>query len=148
MLQLRPNVAVLDDEPEMRKALRRLLLTHGFQVQVYAGAKELLVSLSAGSPDCLVLDLHMTGSNGFDVLVAFTCRRIDTPVVVITGHDEPDTEARVLSLGAVAYLTKPVDECALLSAIQTAIARPPAQPGSLNSPEPGQHVPPGCRDPI
>jgi DNA-binding NarL/FixJ family response regulator len=61
--------------------------------------------------------------SGFDVLVAFKSRRIPTPVVVITGHDEPGTSDRVRTLGASAYLKKPVDESTLVSAIKSAIAR-------------------------
>ncbi len=82
----------------------------------------MLASLPAVLPDCLVLDLHMRGLDGFDVLATFAARQIATPVVVITANDEPDTEERVRSLGAVAYLRKPVDEALLLSAIAAAIS--------------------------
>jgi len=113
-------VAVLDDEPQMRKALGRLLAAHSFRVEVYERADELLAAFPSHPPDCLVLDLHMPGSNGFDVLATFAVQHITTPVVVLTGHDEPGTAERVRSLGACAYLKKPVDEAALLSAIRTA----------------------------
>ena len=71
---------------------------------------------------CLVLDLHMPGVNGFDVLAAPATRACRVPVVVITAHDDADTAERVRSLGASAYLKKPVDGAALVSAIQSAIA--------------------------
>jgi FixJ family two-component response regulator len=122
MSQTPPVVAVLDDEPQMRKALRRLLATHGFRVEAYELGNDFLATLSSHPADCLVLDLHMPDTNGFDVLAAFKSQRVVTPVVVITGHDEPGTAKRALSLGAFAYLTKPVDESALLSAIKSAIA--------------------------
>ena len=122
MTQTPPVVAVLDDELQMRKALRRLLATHGFRVEVYEWGKDLLAALSSHPADCLVLDLHMPEVNGFDVLVTFESQHVTTPVVVITGHDQPGTAERALSLGASAYLTKPVDESALLSAIKAAIA--------------------------
>ncbi len=123
MSQLSPIVAVLDDEPEMRKALRRLLVAKGFRVQVHARGEDLLESLSSGLPHCLLLDLHMPGVNGFDVLAAFASREITTPVVVITGHEEPETEERVRSFGVVAYLRKPVDEAILFSAIDAALSK-------------------------
>ena len=113
---------MLDDEPQMRKALRRLLATHGFRVEAYEWGKDLLAALSSHPADCLVLDLHMPEVNGFDVLAAFESQHVVTPVVVITAHDDPGTAERALSLGASAYLTKPVDELALLSAIKSAIA--------------------------
>ena len=122
MAQTPPVVAVLDDEPQMLKALRRLLTAHGFRVEVYERGTDYLTALSSCREDCLLLDLHMPETNGFDVLKAFESQRILTPVVVITGHDEPGTAARALSLGAASYLTKPVDESALLSAIKSVIA--------------------------
>jgi len=125
MSQLSRVIAVLDDEPEMGKALRRLLLTHGFRVEVHQRAEELLASLSTKQPDCIVLDLHMTGVTGFEVLTKLVSRHRPPPVVVITGHDEPGTEERVRRLGAVAHLRKPIDETALLSAIELALADAP-----------------------
>ncbi len=118
-------VAVLDDEPQMRKALRRLLATHGFRVEDYERGNDFLAAIPSHPADCLVLDLHMPEVSGFDVLAAFATRHVTTPVVVITGHGEPGTAERVLSLGASAYLTKPVDESVLLSAIHTALDRTP-----------------------
>jgi CheY-like chemotaxis protein/pimeloyl-ACP methyl ester carboxylesterase len=119
-----PVVAVLDDEPQMRTALRRLLASHGFRVEAYARGEDLLAALAAHPLDCLVLDLHMPEVSGFEVPAAFASQHILTPVVVITGHDEPGTVERVRALGGSAYLTKPVDEAALLSAIAAASALP------------------------
>ena len=116
----KPVVAVLDDEPEMRKALRRLLVGRGFCVEEYESGADLLVALGSLTPDCLVLDLHMPEMSGFDVMEALDSRSIRLPVVVITAHDEPGTAERVRSLGASAYLKKPVDRAALLSAIESA----------------------------
>ena len=121
MSKEKPVVAVLDDEPQMRKALRRLLSSHGIEVNDYARAEELLDAVTACPADCLVLDLHMPGLNGFDVLTAIASRRVPMPVITITGHDTPDTRERVLTLGAAAYLLKPVDESALLDAIRAAM---------------------------
>lgn len=117
-----PVIAVLDDEPRMRKALRRLLTTHGFRVEDYERGDEFLAELPKHPADCLVLDLHMPEVNGFDVLAAFAAQHEATPVVVITGHDEPGTSERSRALGASAYLVKPVDELALLSAIRSTIS--------------------------
>ncbi len=117
----RPTIGVLDDEPEMRKALRRLLACRGFQVEEYEEGEDVLQGLSSHRLDCLLLDLQMEGVSGFQVLEAFVAGQIQVPVIVITAHDEPGTEARVRSLGAVAYLKKPVDRDTLLSAISAAL---------------------------
>ncbi len=122
MVSAAPVVAVLDDEPEMRKALRRLLNSRGFQVEEYERGEDLLLDpLGSRRLDCLLLDLHMEGVDGFEVLECFLTRKIHVPVIVITGHDEPGTEERVHRLGAVAYLKKPVDRDTLLSSISAAL---------------------------
>ncbi len=117
----KPIVAVLDDEPEMRKALRRLLTGRGFCVEEFDRGADFLGAVGSRPLDCLVLDLHMPEVSGFDVLAALSSRSSRVPVVVITAHDAADTAERVRSLGASAYLKKPVDGTALVSAIQSAI---------------------------
>ncbi|MCW1924728.1 response regulator [Luteolibacter arcticus] len=114
-------IAVLDDEPQLRKALRRLLVTHGFSVVTFEHGEDAIAALTDQPVDCLLLDLHMEQTNGFDVLEAMAARGLTTPVVVITGHGEPETAAHVMSMGAAAYLNKPVDESALLAAIGDAM---------------------------
>jgi FixJ family two-component response regulator len=116
-----PVIAVLDNEPEMRKALRRLLSCCGFRVEGYENGEEFLDALGLHPPDCLLLDLHMPELNGFDLLEDFRFRQAPVPVVVITAHDEPGTSERVRALGASACLRKPVDRDVLLSAIAEAI---------------------------
>lgn len=124
MTTSKPIVAVLDDEPEMRKALRRLLTGHGFGVEEFANGKDFLAAVNSRPLDCLLLDLHMAEVNGFDVLEAFCSRHVRVPVIVITAHDEPGTEQRVRALGACDYLKKPVDRDILLRAIIHAIKLP------------------------
>jgi two-component system, LuxR family, response regulator FixJ len=121
MAKAQPVVGVLDDEPEMRKAFRRLLSGRGFRIEEYERGQDLLAAIGAQSLDCLLLDLYMPEFSGFEVLEAFRVRQISVPVIVITAHDEPDTTERVRALGACAYLKKPVDRETLLCAIEAAI---------------------------
>jgi FixJ family two-component response regulator len=114
------TVAILDDEAQMRKALRRLLESNGYRVEDYEQGNDLLQALSSRSIDCLILDLHLPKLNGFDILAVIQSRNITTRVIALTAHDEPGVKERVLRLGAMIYLTKPVDEAVLLSAINTA----------------------------
>ena len=123
MSQTPSVIAVLDDEPKMRKALRRLLSTHGFRLEDYKRGDDFLDALPSHPADCLVLDLHMPEVSGYEVLAALAALPVPTPVVVITGHGDPDTAERVFALGASAYLTKPVDESELLKAIREACGR-------------------------
>lgn len=125
-----PIVAVLDDEAEMRTALSRPLRARGFRVALFASGEEYFAAADRGRFDCVVLDLHMPGMTGFDVLAGLAARKPRPPVVVITGHDAPGNPDRVRALGAAEYLLKPVDQSALLDAIARAThsGEPPARP--------------------
>lgn len=106
----------------VRKALERLLRVAGFDVATFASGEEFYFSLESLRPDCLVLDLHMPGMNGLDVLRCLDQAGFQVPVIVISGDAEPKTRAQCLSAGAADCLCKPLDDEALLSAIQHAIA--------------------------
>ena len=114
-------LAVVDDDADVRVALTRLVASAGFAVETYACGAEFLQSIDDHEPDCLVLDLHMPEMSGFDVQGALAMGHAAVPVVVITGHDTPDSRARALKLGARAYLCKPVNDEVLLAAIGSAI---------------------------
>ena len=116
------TVAVLDDEAKFRQAQSRLLKTHGFKVETFETGNDLLAALAREPFACVLLDLHMPGMTGFDVLAELATREPRTPVIVITGHDEPGNALRVRTLGATEYLLKPVDESRLLAAIGRVLA--------------------------
>jgi FixJ family two-component response regulator len=129
-------MAVLDDDQPIRKALMRLLRSAGFEVEVYSSGAGLLEAVNRHVPDCLVLDLHMPGLSGFDVMARLSHAGVHLPVVVITGYDTPETRAQALGMGASAYLAKPFDEGALLDAISTAMGEgsAPVLPSSISDP--------------
>jgi len=118
------TVAVLDDEAKFRQAQSRLLKTHGFKVESFETGDQLLAALERQRFDSVLLDLHMPGMTGFDVLERLARHGPRTPVIVVTGHDGPENETRVRSLGAADYLVKPVDDADLLEALQQAMSPP------------------------
>jgi FixJ family two-component response regulator len=122
MGEVRPRIAVLDDDLSVRRALERLLRASDFDAAVFASGHEFFHSLEGHTPDCLILDLHMPGMNGIEVQRRLLQTGIRLPVVVITGHDEPQTRAQCLDAGAAAYLCKPLNDEELIAAIQGAIA--------------------------
>src|SRR6266568_2696387 len=117
-----PLVAIVDDDLDVRRALRRLIGSAGFAVETFASGAEFLKSLDDHEPACVVLDLHMPELSGFEVQTQVTQTHAEVPVVIVTGHDTPASRARSLGGGAVAYLCKPVDDETLLAAINAAIA--------------------------
>jgi FixJ family two-component response regulator len=119
----RPLIAVVDDEASVRVALQRLIRAAGLNVKTFPSGIEVLEFMQSQQPDCIVLDLHMPNVNGFEVQRRMAECGMHVPVVVITGHDSPESNARALAGGAEAYLLKPVDDQMLLDAIAAAMER-------------------------
>src|SRR5262245_36339477 len=101
-------IAIVDDDPFVRRALERVLRASGYMVTVFESGEQFLDSLGASRPDCVVLDLHMPKVDGFDVLKALA-EAAPIRVVVITADENPQVALRVKRLGAVACLKKPVN---------------------------------------
>jgi FixJ family two-component response regulator len=112
----------VDDEEPIRKALSRLIRSAGMDVETFPSGAELLESFSARRPNCIVLDLHMPVVNGFEVQTRMAESGMRVPVIIITGHDSDETRNRALEGMPVAYLRKPVDDQALLDAIELALS--------------------------
>jgi len=126
----RPLIAVVDDEEPIRKALTRLLRSAGLDVESFPSGVEFLESIPTRRPDCVLLDLHMPGLNGFEVQARLAKFSAPVPVVIITGHDSADSRDRALAGRPAAYLRKPVNDQTLLDAIELALSqnRPRSNP--------------------
>jgi len=118
-----PYVAIVDDEEPVRKALKRLLRASGLEADTYASGQDFLQASLVRMPDCVVLDLHMPGMSGLQVLQELRSAKKSLPAVVITAYDEPATREQCLAAGAAAYLRKPLDERLLLNAISANVKR-------------------------
>ena len=118
MSERKTTIAVLDDEAKMRSALGRLLGTHGYKVELFETGDDFLTAARIHPPDCLLLDLHMPRTTGFDVLRSLSALNLRIPAIMVTGHDEPGNAERAHELGAAVYLLKPLDESVLVQAIE------------------------------
>jgi CheY-like chemotaxis protein len=106
--------------------LQRLLRSAGLRVEAFASGPTFLDWLQRNTPDCVVLDLHMPQMDGFEVQACLAQKQAPrVPVIIVTGQDSPQARQRALAGGATAYLTKPLDDQALLEAIAVAIAPKP-----------------------
>lgn len=123
------RVAVVDDDPSVRNALRRILNVQNMHVEGFASGEQFLAALPDNPPDCVVLDLHMPGLSGLEVQHRISDSEWHLPVVMVTGHHEPGLRRRCLSAGAAVYLRKPVDGQILREAIDEAIAGRREDPG-------------------
>ena len=122
-----PLVHVVDDDPSMRAALRRLLDAAGFEVRGYSSTGEFLLQPLPDRPGCLILDMRLPGPSGLELQAALQQRNIMLPVVFLTGHANVTASVQAMKAGAVDFLTKPVKREVLLDAVQRALARDAVQ---------------------
>jgi FixJ family two-component response regulator len=120
MAENAPFVAIVDDEESIRKALKRLMRAANLDAEAFASGPAFLDSLAVRHPYCLILDLHMPGMTGLDVLQRLQHSGVHLPTIVITAYDEPETRTYCLAAGASAYLRKPLEDRLLLDAVASA----------------------------
>jgi two-component system, LuxR family, response regulator FixJ len=121
------TVFVVDDDPSMRPALKRLLTSAGLSVETFASAEEFLEMFDRQTAGCLVLDARLTGMNGFELQARLTAIAPEMPVIVITAVGDPQVEDDSLRAGAVAVLRKPFSPQALLDVIARVLSDCPAR---------------------
>jgi FixJ family two-component response regulator len=118
-----PTVFLVDDQPAVLTALARLLDSAGCAVRAFGSGQQFLDSGHASDPGCLVLDLAMPDMDGMTLLQQLAARSSKLPVIFLTGHGDIDSGVRAMKLGAVDFLTKPVDDERLFAAVALAFAR-------------------------
>lgn len=117
------RVFVVDDDAEVRKALRRLLKSAGCEVTTFESAVEFLGTLTADAAGCAVLDVSMPSIDGLTLQETLSARGVELPVIFLTGHGTISRSVVAMKGGAVDFLEKPVDEEVLLSAVRRALLR-------------------------
>ena len=121
MTASRPLVSVVDDDASVLESLPDLLDALGFAVRAFSSAAEFLASGVVDATDCLILDVAMPGMTGPDLQTELIRRGHRVPLVFITARPDEAVRTRVLKDGAVAYLSKPFSDTALLDAIHAAL---------------------------
>lgn len=125
MKSAEPCVAVVDDEPSVCTALRRLLRLADYDVTVFASGDAFLASLDARRPDCVILDVHMAGLSGFDVQSRLKAAHVEVPVVFITASDDLALDRAVVEAGGLRLLRKPFSNDELLDSVGAALHAEP-----------------------
>ena len=117
-----PLVAVVDDDPSVRKSLDRLIRSVGLDVRVFASAEEFLKSASPLKPHCLILDVSLPGMSGIDLHRHLLAHRSNVPTIFITAHGSDErARSEALSDWTVAYFIKPFSADELLDAVNVAL---------------------------
>jgi FixJ family two-component response regulator len=117
------TIGIVDDDPSILRAVKRLLRTAGFTVKTFDSAETLLSSDRLDQINCLVLDIHLGGLNGFDLQERVAGTHPEIPIIFITALDDALTRERARRTGAVDYLNKPFASKTLLAAINRALDR-------------------------
>ena len=123
MIEAQPSVIVIDDDPDIREALRSLLQSVGLQGRAFASVPEFLNSGRPEGPTCLVLDVRLPGRSGLDFQRELLAANIDLPIIFITAHADVPMSVQAMKRGALEFLTKPVRDQDLLDAIQLGLER-------------------------
>lgn len=118
-----PTVFVVDDEPELLRAMTRLLRAEGLQVECFESGEAFLDALPSSALGCVLLDLAMPGLDGLEVQRRLIERCPSMPVIFLTAHGGVPESVRAVKAGAVDFLSKPVRRHDLLPAIEAAVAQ-------------------------
>ncbi len=116
-------VLVIDDDESVRKSLKRLLASAGYESEVFKSASEYLKRPPDRGPSCLIVDVKMPELNGIEFQEALIQRRREEQIVFITGHGNIPMCARAMKAGAVDFLPKPFKSGELLKCVERALAR-------------------------
>jgi len=113
-------VYIVDDDPRVREALSSLLRSSGKSVRIFSSGQEFLDFEREDSSACLILDLKMPRMGGLEVQKSIAAKT-SIPVIFITGRGDIPSTVTAMKGGAVDFLTKPVDEAALLASVERAL---------------------------
>ncbi|MBS0969343.1 response regulator [Nissabacter archeti] len=119
-----PCIAVIDDEPSVRRGLSNLLQSEGYSVAVFASAEAFLHDAGTAASILAIIDVKLTGMSGFELFDHLARYPAPPPVIFISGHGDEQMERAALDLGAVAFLRKPINIDTLLEHIQRVLDRP------------------------
>jgi len=117
------TVFIVDDDVSVRESLELLIRNENWRPETFSSAQEFLSCPRILAPSCLILDLSLPGLNGLELQKELAVQHIDMPIIFITGHGDIPQSVQAMKAGALEFLTKPIDNDALISAIQKALER-------------------------
>ena len=118
-----PTVLIVDDDISVRESLELLVRNENWKPETFASAGEFLNHQRTLVPSCLVLDVSLPGLNGLELQKQLAVEHIDMPIIFITGHGDVPKSVQAMKAGALEFLTKPINNDDLVSAIRDALQR-------------------------
>src|SRR6202142_4468867 len=123
MPDAKSTVLVIDDDPDLRASVGRLLRSVGLETQLFASISDFLKLDPPDGPTCLVLDVRLPGQSGLDFQRELAAANRELPIIFITGHGDIPMSVQAMKGGAIEFLTKPFRDQELLDAIQLGLSR-------------------------
>jgi FixJ family two-component response regulator len=120
MVDPKSTVLVVDDDPDLRASVARLLRSLGLDTLLFKSTSDLLKSNPPDGPTCLVLDVRLPGKSGLDLQSELAAANRELPIIFITGHGDIRMSVRAMKNGAIEFLTKPFRDQDLLDAFTSA----------------------------
>jgi two-component system, LuxR family, response regulator FixJ len=118
-----PIVSIVDDDQQVRESLAALIQSMNIDVECYASGRDFLDHCTESRPGCVVLDLRMPQISGLEVIEELAARKIDVPVIMISGHGDIPAAVAAIKAGAVDFLEKPYRGSALIESVRRALER-------------------------
>ena len=122
-------IHVVDDDRGFLKGIERLLIAHGLEVRTFSSAEEFQAEADLDEAACLILDIHLTGMSGIELLSRLTRSGSRIPVVLVTASDSEVTRRAAMAAGCNAYLQKPFPSSVLMEALAEAVGPDRGSPG-------------------
>jgi FixJ family two-component response regulator len=117
------TVMVIDDDPDLRGSVGRLLRSLGIDARLFGSISDFLDSDPPDGPTCLVLDVRLPEQSGLDLQRKLASAKREIPIIFITGHGDIPMSVEAMKRGAIEFLTKPFRDQDLLDAIQLGLSR-------------------------
>ena len=118
-----PSVLVIDDDPEFRDSVARLLRTVRLETRQFSSVSDFLKVDPPEGPTCLVLDVRMPGRSGLELQRDLAAANRQVPIIFITAHADVAMTVQAMKGGAIEFLTKPFRDQDLLDAVEAGLAR-------------------------
>ena len=118
-----PSVLLIDDDPEFRDSVARLLRTVGLHTREFSSVPDFLKADPPEGPTCLVLDVRMPGGSGLELQRDLAAANRQVPIIFITAHADVPMTVQAMKGGAIEFLTKPFRDQDLLDAVDAGLAR-------------------------
>jgi two-component system, LuxR family, response regulator FixJ len=116
------SVCIVDDDPGVTDSLKLLLETFGFAVQSYSSGAQFLADDCRRTAGCLVVDLHMPGMNGLDVVDQLQREGVRLPTILISGRLDTAARQRAANLGVTEVVEKPFLAMCMVDLIRASLS--------------------------